>query len=73
MTSATPGVYGLQVGGDGSSLSVLRVNDRPTHAGNIVLEAGRQNTGGRGWSKTEHIVITPTSSPAYSQSSPSTG
>lgn len=60
MTAAAPDVYGLETGeGDGSPRSVLRVNDRATHAGNVVIEAGRQNTGGHGWAKTEHVVITP--------------
>ena len=44
MTAAAPGVYGLQVGaGAGSPRSVRRVNDRSTHGGNVVIEAGRHS------------------------------
>jgi hypothetical protein len=60
MTAAAAGIYGLEVGeGDGSPRSVLRVNDRATIAGNVIVEVGHQNTGGHGWAKTEHVVVTP--------------
>lgn len=40
--------------------SVLAVDEHTTSGGNIIIRVGRENPlRGTGWTKTEHVVITP--------------
>lgn len=55
-----PNLYGLGIARSEFTprRSVLEVGDR-SRDGNTVVRVGRENTVGPGWSKTEHIVVTP--------------
>lgn len=53
-------LYGRAVGRSTySPLLSLIESPELSAGGNLILRVGRENGEGRGWSKTEHIVLTP--------------